>query len=93
MRPHLKPSIAAISRTSKTDGLTLIECLVAIALIGISTAVIAPVMVFSVATRVQSQKAEQAIQVAQGEVEKIRLLAERGGKTTSLAWPLILPLR
>jgi len=43
-------------------------------------------MVFSVATRVQSQKAEQAIQVAQGEVEKIRLLAERGGDySTELA--------
>ncbi len=83
MSPHSTPLVAAISRTSNANGLTLIECLVAITLIGVSTAVITPVMVFSVATRVQSQKAEQAIQIAQGEVEKIRLLAERGGDYSS----------
>lgn len=67
------------AKATSDSGLTLIECLVAIAVIGITTAVVAPVMVFSMATRVQSQKAEQALQVAQGEVEKIRLLVERGG--------------
>lgn len=55
----------------------------AIAVVGVTTAVIAPVMVFAIATRVQSQKAEQALQVAQGEVESIRLLVERGGDYSS----------
>lgn len=67
------------ARAANDSGLTLLECLVAIAVIGITTAVMAPVMVFSMATRVQSQKAEQALQIAQGEVEKVRLLIERGG--------------
>ncbi|NJM96621.1 MAG: type II secretion system protein [Phormidesmis sp. RL_2_1] len=71
--------IKYFSKAVNDNGLTLIECLVAIAVIGMTTAVIAPVMVFSIATRVQSQKAEQALQVAQGEIEKIRLLVERGG--------------
>lgn len=72
---------SAYSPLSKrfNSGLTLIECLVAISLMGLTTAIIAPVMVFSVATRVQSQRAEQALQAAQSEVETIRLLMERGG--------------
>ncbi|MGB7086624.1 MAG: prepilin-type N-terminal cleavage/methylation domain-containing protein [Phormidesmis sp.] len=78
--------ISLPGKSANTDGLTLLECVVAIAVIGITTAVIAPVMVFSIATRVQNQKAEQALQVAQGEVEKIRLLVERGGDySTELA--------
>ena len=69
----------AVKTKESASGLTLIECLVAIALMGLTTAIIAPVMVFSVATRVQSQRAEQALKVAQSEVEEIRLLTERGG--------------
>ncbi|NEP19267.1 MAG: hypothetical protein F6J97_20620 [Leptolyngbya sp. SIO4C1] len=49
----------------------------AIAVIAITTAVIAPVMLVSVATRVQSQRAEQALQVAQGEIDRVRLVVER----------------
>ena len=65
------------------QGLTLLECLVAIALMGLTAGIIAPVMVFSVATRVQSQRAEQALQLAQGEIEKIRLMVDRGGDYSS----------
>ncbi len=67
------------SRAADNNGLTLIECLVAIAVIGLTAAVMGPVMVFSMATRIQSQRAEQAIQIAQGEVDKIRLMVEQGG--------------
>ena len=74
-----------LPNTAADDGLTLIECLVAIAVIGLTAAVIAPVMVFSVATRLQSQRAEQAIQLAQGEVDRIRLMAERGDFSSALA--------
>lgn len=66
-------------------GLTLLECLVAISVIGLSSALIAPVMLFSVATRVQSQKAEQALQLAQLEIDSIRVEVERGGYQTFIA--------
>lgn len=72
------------SSTGSISGLTLIECLVAIALMGLTSAVIAPVMVFSVATRVQSQRAEQALQIAQGEVENVRLMMERGNDISTV---------
>ncbi|MEM6450284.1 MAG: hypothetical protein AAF703_08225 [Cyanobacteria bacterium P01_D01_bin.105] len=60
-------------------GLTLIECLVAIIVIALTTATIAPVMLFTVATRIQNQKVEQALQLAQGEIDKVRLTVEQGG--------------
>ena len=59
-------------------GLTLIECLVAIVMVAIVGAIIAPAMVLSVATRVQSQRASQALDLAQSEIDRIRLLVERG---------------
>jgi prepilin-type N-terminal cleavage/methylation domain-containing protein len=65
--------------SSSEAGLTLIECLVAISVIAITVATIAPMMVFSVATRVQNQKTEQALQLAQAEVDKVRLTVDQGG--------------
>lgn len=67
------------SSRSAEAGLTLIECLVAIVVIGVTTASIGPMMVFSVATRVQNQKTEQALQLAQAEIDKVRLVIEQGG--------------
>ncbi|WP_198011388.1 prepilin-type N-terminal cleavage/methylation domain-containing protein [Synechococcus sp. PCC 7335] len=61
------------------SGLTLIECLVAIAVIGMTTAAIGPMMVFSVATRIQNQRTEQALQLAQAEIDRVRLVVELGG--------------
>ncbi len=71
----------------KSSGLTLLECLVAIAMIGVSSATIAPVMLFSVATRVQSQKAEQALQLARLEIDTIRVEIERGNNIFALNYP------
>mgnify|MGYP001798301597 CR=1 FL=1 len=65
--------------TSEEAGLTLIECLVAIVVIALTTAMITPMMVFAVATRVQTQKTEQAVQLAQAEVDKIRRIVGQGG--------------
>ena len=59
------------------QGLTLIECLVAIIIVGLVSSAIAPALVISVATRVQSQKAEQALELAQSEIDRVRLLVER----------------
>lgn len=60
-------------------GLTLLECLAAIIVVGLIGAAIAPVMVISIASRVQSQKSEQALSLAQGEVDRIRVIIERDG--------------
>lgn len=64
--------------TRTSDGLTLIECLVAIVMVGLLGSVIAPALLISVATRVQSQKAEQALELAQSEIDKVRQIMERG---------------
>ncbi|MBE9076555.1 type II secretion system protein [Romeria aff. gracilis LEGE 07310] len=66
------------SQATHTAGLTLIECLVAIVVIAASMAATTPMMVTAVATRIQNQKAEQALQLAQAEVDKVRLAVERG---------------
>ncbi|WP_196358134.1 prepilin-type N-terminal cleavage/methylation domain-containing protein [Nodosilinea nodulosa] len=65
------------------QGLTLIECLVAIIIVGLVASAIAPALVISVATRVQSQKAEQALELAQSEIDRVRLLVERSEANTS----------
>jgi len=64
---------------SAEAGLTLIESLVALVVIAVTTASITPMLIFSVATRVQNQKTEQALQLAQGELDKVRLVVEQGG--------------
>lgn len=70
-------SYASRRQPRSNDGLTLIECLVAISVIALTSALIAPVAVLSVATRVQNQKAEQSLQLAQGEIDRVKLLVER----------------
>ncbi|PZO22975.1 MAG: hypothetical protein DCF25_01630 [Leptolyngbya foveolarum] len=85
MNRYQKSFISQVGRTANADGLTLIECLVAIAMIGVTTGVMAPVMVFSMATRVQSQRAEQALQVAKAEVDQVRLSIERGSYASLIA--------
>ncbi|MEB3357311.1 MAG: prepilin-type N-terminal cleavage/methylation domain-containing protein [Synechococcales bacterium] len=60
------------------QGLTLMECIVAIAVIAVTGAVIAPPLLLATATRLQNQRAEQALQIAQGEVDRIQTLVNRG---------------
>jgi prepilin-type N-terminal cleavage/methylation domain-containing protein len=68
--------------STRQTGLTLLECLVAIAVIAASISVITPAVVLAVATRVQNQRADQAFQLAQAEVDRIKLIVERGGSYT-----------
>lgn len=70
----------ATTVSSHEAGLTLLECIIAIVVVGVVGVTIAPAMVVSVATRIQSQKAEQALQLAQGEIDRIRLEMERDGQ-------------
>ncbi len=93
------------SRRLSESGLTLLECIVAIAVIGITGAMIGPPLLLAAATRIQNQRAEQALQIAQGEVDRVRMLVERGehtpgnlplvGVVTNLPAPsaLVVPLK
>ncbi|MBT9315564.1 type II secretion system protein [Leptothoe spongobia] len=80
-------------RVPKADnqGLTLVECLVAITVIGVSVAMISPVVLLAVGTRVQSQRTEQALQLAQSEIDKLRLVIERGDSSNIAAVNALLP--
>lgn len=60
------------------QGLTILECLIAILVISSVLVMIAPPMLLAVATRVQNQKVEQALQLAQAEIERIRLKVDSG---------------
>lgn len=59
-------------------GLTLMECVVAIAVVALTGALITPPLFLAAATRVQNRRAEQALQIAQGEIDRIRTLVEQG---------------
>ena len=75
--------VSILTKANDQAGLTLIECLVAIVMVAIVGAIVAPAMVISVATRVQSQKATQALGIAQSEIDRVRLLVERGDEYVS----------
>ncbi|MBD1822608.1 type II secretion system protein [Cyanobacteria bacterium FACHB-DQ100] len=59
-------------------GLTLIESLIAIVVIAITMVSITPPIFWAVASRVQVQRAEQALKLAQGEIDRVRVIIERG---------------
>lgn len=65
-------------RGSAEQGLTIMECLVAILLIGLTVAMVTPPLLIATATRVQNRRAEQAIQVAQDEIDRINTLVQQG---------------
>jgi type II secretory pathway pseudopilin PulG len=58
----------------RNQGLTLIEALVAMIIITVVTLVITPPVFMAVATRVQNTRTEQAMQLAQREIERVRYL-------------------
>jgi type II secretory pathway pseudopilin PulG len=58
------------------SGITLLEALIAIIVVGLTVSAITPAFVLAVATRVQTQKADQAIQLANRETSNARLIME-----------------
>ncbi|MEL6382667.1 MAG: hypothetical protein AAFQ89_09365 [Cyanobacteria bacterium J06626_18] len=58
------------------SGLTLLETLVAIIVIALTVSAITPAFVLALATRVRSQRIEQAMQLARNEVDNVRLAME-----------------
>ena len=76
------------SPNPSSQGLTIIECLVAMVIASIVLAFISPPILLAVATRVQNQKAEQSFELAQSEVDRVRVLLERGSYANSDLPPL-----
>ena len=76
---------------STEKGLTLVESLAAIVIFGLSiTAITSPVML-AMATRVRAYRAQQAMQIAQGEIDRVRLILERGDLSHAQLTPLLPP--
>ncbi|NJP09586.1 MAG: hypothetical protein HC866_08965 [Leptolyngbyaceae cyanobacterium RU_5_1] len=69
-------AIANLANPSE-QGLSLIECLVAIIIITLTVVVITPPVFLATATRIQSRRAEQANQIAQAEIDRVRAIVER----------------
>ncbi|MBR8837861.1 MAG: hypothetical protein DSM106950_28610 [Stigonema ocellatum SAG 48.90 = DSM 106950] len=65
------------------EGFTIIESLMAIVVITVVIIAITPPIFLAVATRYQNQKAQQAMQVAQRQVDQVRVLIEKGNYTDS----------
>ncbi|GAB4142837.1 MAG: hypothetical protein Fur0046_19600 [Cyanobacteria bacterium J069] len=65
------------SLTSES-GVTLLECLVGIAVIAVTATLILPPLFIASASRVQNRRAEQAFQIAQDEVDRIQTLVASG---------------
>ncbi|HHP7243348.1 MAG TPA: type II secretion system protein [Elainellaceae cyanobacterium] len=90
VRHLLQMSEISQSQTSRIGssetGLTLLECIVSIVVIAITGALITPPLFLATATRLQNQRSEQALQISQGEVDRIRTLAEQ-----SRHYPAALP--
>jgi type II secretory pathway pseudopilin PulG len=66
---------------SSEQGLSILECLIAVAVLGLTVGLVLPPLVIASATRVQTRRAEQALQLAQGEIDRIRVLVERNRHT------------
>lgn len=66
---------AAARRTEQ--GLTLIEGLIAIVVLSVTVVSITPPIFWATASRVQTQRAEQALKLAQGEIDRVRATIER----------------
>ncbi|MEW6498819.1 MAG: prepilin-type N-terminal cleavage/methylation domain-containing protein, partial [Cyanobacteriota bacterium] len=60
------------------QGLTLLECLVGIMVLAVIVSAITPPLLIAYASRVQNYRTEQALQAAQAEINRVRLLIEAG---------------
>ncbi|MEL6321879.1 MAG: prepilin-type N-terminal cleavage/methylation domain-containing protein [Cyanobacteria bacterium J06626_14] len=68
----------ATPRHKRDKGLTLMECVVAIAVIALTGAMIGPPLVLAAATRLQNRRVEQSTQIAQGEIDRLRTMVTLG---------------
>lgn len=66
------------AKKSNDQGFSLLECLMAIVVIAVVITSFTPPIFLAVGTRIQNRRAEQALQLAQGEVDKVRRIVEQG---------------
>ncbi|MBE9229330.1 prepilin-type N-terminal cleavage/methylation domain-containing protein [Phormidium sp. LEGE 05292] len=66
------------SKNTSHKGFSLLECLIGIVVITIVISAISPPIFLAVGTRIQNRRAEQALQLAQGEVDRVRRTVETG---------------
>ncbi|MFB2881916.1 prepilin-type N-terminal cleavage/methylation domain-containing protein [Floridanema aerugineum] len=66
------------TKNTPSRGFSLLECLVGIVIIAIVVTAFTPPIFLTVASRIQNRRAEQALQLAQGEIDKVRRTVERG---------------
>lgn len=78
LQRHLISQSLQTPASRSESGLTLLECLVAIVMLAVVGVAITPPIFLATASRVQNNRAEKAIQIAQGEVDKVRVLVELG---------------
>lgn len=76
----LTQKMAASSR-HPDRGLTLIEGLIAIVIVSITLVSITPPIFWATGTRIQNRRAEQALQLAQGEIDRVRTIVDQGKAT------------
>lgn len=89
LNSHRTPMVSGegdrqIAPNSTEQGLSLLECLMAIAIILLTAAMITPPLFIATATRVQNRRAEQALQVAQGQIDRYQVLMSKGQNTQAL---------
>jgi prepilin-type N-terminal cleavage/methylation domain-containing protein len=72
---------------SRNGGYTIIESLVAMIVVSVLMIAIAPVMAFSVATRVQARRVEQATQAATAYINALRVGAIKPGNPSPTPFP------
>ena len=83
----IKLRLKRINNNYSEQGLTLIETLMAIIVIAIVITASTPPILLAVATRIQNRRAEQAMQIAQQEIERVRLIVDQGNYTNSALPP------
>lgn len=76
MSPH-----HPLSPSQSQQGFTLLESMMAMLVITAVVVAITPPIFIAVAMRVQNRRAEQAMHLAQGEIDRVRVLVEQGKYT------------
>lgn len=76
-------------RTEK--GLTLIESLVGIMVVATVVTLITPALVVGYATRIKNYRTDQAIKLAKGEIDRVRLEVDRGNIKSADFTPQLPP--
>lgn len=74
-------------RLRPSSGFTLIESLVAMIVVSITLVAIVPPIFWATGTRVQNRRAEQALSIAQGEIDRVRSVLERDNNPLSTDLP------